>query len=371
MSQVQKNIIKEEFYGFSNDGEKIFSYLIISPLGVQIKLCNIGAALVSLIVPTSNKTLCDIVLGYDNLLYYIGDGPCFGKVPGRFANRIANGKFSLNGKTYQLPINNGPNHLHGGPNGFANRVWNSKIVDDSVVFTLFSKDGDSGYPGDLCAELVYSWRDSNLDSGLGSFTMKLKAKCSAPCPVNLTNHSYFNLNGHASGSVLDHRLKLYASKYLSTDSTLIPNASLEDVANTPMDFREFKRVGANMANSEFLAIKYGKGFDSCWVLDNWNGNPSLGDKSANGSLNLAAELIGNLSGIKLKVFTDSPGVQVYTGNWLYGCMKAKQGREYKDYDGIAIECQKFPDTPNKKNFPSCIVGAGEEYLNTIVFAVSI
>lgn len=341
--------IEAKIFGKTPAGEDVYLYTMEEENGFKASFCNIGAGIVSIYTPDKNGEFGDIVLGYSNLMYYIGDGPCFGKVPGRFANRIANGKFTLNGKTYTLPINNGPNHLHGGPDGYANKVWNGKIEGESVVFTLKSLNGDAGYPAELVAQVKYTLNNNRLE-------MELSATSDDATIVNLTNHSYFNLNGHGYGSVLDHNLRLNATKYLPTDSTLIPTGEFADVAGTPMDFTNGFALGERITE-KFPALEYGKGYDNCWVIDGYNGE----------ELVLAAQLWSNLSGRKVNVYTNSPGVQVYTGNWLSGCEEGKDGAVYKDYYGVAIECQRFPDTPNKTQFPSAVLNKGEKYVNKIVF----
>ena len=292
-----------------------------------------------------------MALGYDKAESYIKDGPCLGKCPGRFANRIALGKFTLDGVEYNLPINNGPNSLHGGPEGFANRIWDSRIEGDAVEFMYFSEDGEQGYPGNLKAVAHYEWSEDN------ELKLTFTAECDAPTVVNLTNHVYFNMDGEGSGTILDHMLKLNCSEYLPTDPTQIPLGDSEPVAGTPMDFINPKPVGRDI-KADFEPLKIGTGYDHCWVID--------GAKP--GQLQAAAKLWSEKSGRLVEIFTTQPGIQIYTGNWLSGCPVGKHGHVYNDYDGIALECQHFPDSPNKPEYPSTVLRPGEVYEEAIIFA---
>ena len=295
--------------------------------------------------------MADVALGYKDAASWIADGPCMGKIPGRFANRIARGHFTLDGKEYTLAINNGPNALHGGPEGFMNQIWDARTVgENKVVMVYCSEDGEEGYPGNLVATAEYTWSEDN------KLTLRLSATTDAPTVINLTNHAYFNLDGENSGSVLDHELKLNASRWLPTDETQIPTGELAPVAGTPMDFTEFKTIGRDI-NADFEALKIGKGYDHCWVVDDYN----------KGNLKEVAELRAPRSGRRLIVESTQPGMQIYTGNWLAGCPESISGGEYKDYDGVAIECQAFPDGPNKPDFPSVTLRPGEEYDEIITF----
>lgn len=344
---------EKTLWGTSPCGKEIFRYRITNDSGAYVELSSVGAGIVSVMVPDRNGVLGDVALGYRDALSYFGDGPCMGKIPGRYANRIAKGHFTLDGKVYELPVNNGPNHLHGGPSGFQNQVWDSREKDGGVEFMYFSEDGEMGYPGNLKAVVRYEWSEEN------ELKLILMAETDAPTIVNLTNHAYFNLNGEGSGDVLSHELKLNASEYLPTDETLIPLGETAPVAGTPMDFVNAKPVGRD-SREDFPALKYGKGYDSCWVIDG----------SAGETVRFAAELHSPESGRTLQVYTTQPGVQIYTGNWLEGCPEGKCGRSYHDYEGIAIECQRFPDTPNNPDYPSAVLRPGEVYHEAIIFAFS-
>lgn len=343
--------IEKELWGKSPCGKEIFRYRLTNDTGAYVELSSLGAGIVTIAVPDRDGKLADVALGYKEASSYFDDGPCMGKIPGRYANRIAKGHFVLDGNEYDLPVNNGPNHLHGGPRGFQNQVWESREKDGGVEFLYFSEDGEMGYPGNLKAIARYEWSDSN------ELTLILTAESDAPTVVNLTNHTYFNLNGEGSGDILGHILKLNASEYLPTDDTLIPLGESVPVAGTPMDFVLAKPIGRDI-NADFPALKYGKGYDNCWVIDG----------SGEESVRFAAELYAPESGRVLYVYTTQPGVQVYTGNWLAGCPEGKCGRSYNDYEGVAIECQKYPDSPNHPDYPSVVLRPGETYHEAIVFA---
>ena len=342
--------ITKEQWGVAPDGKEIFKYTLKNASGAYVQLGSVGAAIVSIVVPDKDGKLDDVVLGYPNALDYFADGPCSGKVPGRFANRIAKGKIVVDGVEYTLPINNGPNHLHGGPNGFQNQVWDSRIEGDAVEFMYFSEDGEAGYPGNVKVVAHYEWSEDN------ELKLILTAETDAPTVVNLTNHVYFNLDGEASGTVLDHKLELNCSQYLPTDPTQIPLGEPADVAGTPMDFVEAKPIGQDI-HADFEALKIGKGYDHCWLIDG----------AMPGQLSTAAELWGPKSGRKVEVLTTQPAVQVYTGNWLKGCPKGKYGREFEDYDAVAIECQHTPDAPNQPAFPTTELRPGEVLEEAIIW----
>ena len=332
---------------------EITLYTLTNSAGASVTLSSLGAGINSVVVPDASGKMDNVVLGYRDPASYIADGPCAGKVPGRFANRIAKGHFSIGDKEYTLPVNNGPNSLHGGPDGFMNRIWNSRLDGDTVVFELTSPDGDAGYPGELQAEARYTWSDDC------TLTLRLLAHTDAPTVVNLTNHTYWNLEGENSGSVLDHTLWLAASHYLPTDDTLIPTGELAPVEGTPMDFTKFRRLGDDI-HADFPAITYGKGYDNCWMVDDYRP----------GVLRHIATLNAPHSGRVLEVSTTQPAAQVYAGCWLAGSPENPEGRSYNDYDGVAIECQNAPDAPNKPQFPSALLLPGQTYDQTITFHIS-
>lgn len=333
---------------------EITLYTLTNGCGAQVTLSSLGAGVVSVVVAGADGKKENVVTGYGDPADYFYDGPCAGKVPGRYANRIARGRFTLDGKEYNLAINNGPNALHGGPEGFQNRIWDSAVDGDSVVFTRVSPDGEEGYPGTLKVSATYSWSD---DCRL---TLRLQAETDAATIVNLTNHTYWNLDGQNSGSVLDESLWLDAESYLPTDDTLIPTGEIAPVAGTPMDFTTLKPLGRDI-KLDFPALVYGKGYDNCWVVRGWKP----------GELKHVATLEAARSGRVLDVYTTQPAVQVYTGNWLAGSPKNPEGRSYEDYDGVAIECQSMPDSPNHSNFPSTELRPGEKYDQTIEFRLKV
>lgn len=318
--------------------------------GAVAVLSSLGAGVVAVKLPEADGTYTDVVLGYDDPEAYFADGPCAGKTPGRYANRIAKGRFTIEGKEYELPINNGPNHLHGGPDGYQNRIWECRAEgDNKVVFTLHSADGDAGYPAAVDAEVTYTWDNDNR------LTIEYRATSDAPTYINLTNHTYFNLDGHSSGTVLDHELQMNCPEYLPTDDTQIPLGAPAPVAGTPMDFTAAVAIGKHIKD-DFEALKIGKGYDHCYMV-----------AGADGSVKEVATLRAAHSGHKLTVLSDQPCAQVYTGNWLEGCPEGKGGYHYSDYDAVAIECQGAPDAPNNARVPSQRLNPGEEYRRTIQF----
>lgn len=344
--------IKRKLWSRTSCGKPIYKYTLTNGSGASVVLCNIGAGIVSINVPDKNGKIGDVVLGYGKAESYFADGPCSGKCPGRYANRIAKGRFTLDGVEYTLPVNNGPNSLHGGPEGFQNKVWESRKKNGGVEFKYVSADGEMGYPGNLVVVARYEWSESN------ELRLTFTAKSDKATVVNLTNHVYFNLNG--KGSVLRHFLRLNASEYLPTDDTLIPLGESEAVAGTPMDFLNPKTLGRDI-RKDFPALNFGKGYDACWVIDGYNP----------GQLQEAAQLWSNRSGRTLKVYTTQPGVQVYTGNWLNGCPAGKRGRIWHDYDAVALECQHFPDSPNNAEYPTTVLRPGKTFHEAIIFAFGV
>ena len=298
---------------------EITLYTLTNSAGASVTLSSLGAGINSVVVPDASGKMDNVVLGYRDPASYIADGPCAEKVPGRFANRIGN----------------------------------SRLDGDTVVFELTSPDGDAGYPGELQAEARYTWSDDC------TLTLRLLAHTDAPTVVNLTNHTYWNLEGENSGSVLDHTLWLAASHYLPTDDTLIPTGEIAPVEGTPMDFTKFRRLGDDI-HADFPAITYGKGYDNCWMVDDYRP----------GVLRHIATLNAPHSGRVLEVSTTQPAAQVYAGCWLAGSPENPEGRSYNDYDGVAIECQNAPDAPNKPQFPSALLLPGQTYDQTITFHIS-
>lgn len=320
--------------------------------GMTVELSSLGAGIVSVVVPDARGNLDDVALGYRDPLDYMYDGPCAGKTPGRYANRIAAGRFSIDGETYQLAINNGPNALHGGPEGFQNQIWDAEILSDGVRFTYVSKDGEEGYPGTLTAVVEYT-----LEREFNRLNIDIRATTDKPTVVNLTNHTYWNLRGEASGTALDHVMTMLCSRFLPGDDTLIPSGEMAPVAGTPMDFTVPKRLGQDV-KADFPAINYAKGYDSSWVVDNWEKGKYQ---------DCIVTLDEPESGRRLEIGSTQPAAHVYTGNWLSGSPLGKSGRSYEDYDGVAVEMQGMPDAPNKPQFPGQLLRPGETYHHAITF----
>ena len=326
---------------------------LVNDHGAWVELSTLGAGIVGLGVPDKQGNIENVALCYANPADYLNDGPCMGKIPGRYANRIAKGHFSIDGKEYSLAVNNGPNALHGGPTGFQNRIWEYSELPNGVRFTYRSTDGEEGYPGNVEVKADYIWTENDI------LDLYLRAVTDAPTVINLTNHCYWNLRGATSGSVLGHELRLNASRWLPTDDTLIPTGELAAVEGTPMDFRAAKPLGRDI-DADFPALRYGKGYDNCWAIDAWRPN----------HLSVAAELHDPLSGRTLTVATTQPGIQVYTGNWLTGSPLAPNKHAYQDYAGVALECQNFPDAPNHPAFPTALLTPAAPYDHHIRFRFS-
>lgn len=308
-----------------------------------------GATLTELHVPDANGKLADVVLGFDDPEHYASsDNQHFGCTTGRYANRIAGGKFSLDGVEYQLAVNNGPNHLHGGVERSLDKVeWQAEPLANGVCFTYTSPDGEEGFPGQLTLEVVYTLDDNN------ALRIEYTATTDKPTIVNLTNHSYFNLSGHGSGSILDHELTLDADRYTPTDDTSIPTGELRDVAGTPFDFQERQPIGARI---DELTSTHTEGYDHNYVL---NGET--------GTVRKIAEVFDPKSKRILEVSTDQPGVQLYTGNFLAG-QTGKNGMTYPGHSAFCFETQHFPDSPNQPSFPSTVLRPGETYRHVCVYA---
>ena len=345
--------MKLEKKTFPSEKGEITWVKITNDNAMEVVLTSVGAGIVSVKLPDGDGKLVDVVLGYDDPTAYFADGPCAGKTPGRFANRIAKGEITVDGKKYHLPINNGPNHLHGGPDGFQNHIWHCVTEgDNKVVFTLDSPDGDAGYPGNLKAMVVYTVGNDD------SIQIDYYATTDAETVVNLTNHTYFNLDGHNAGTCLGQTLQMNCSTMLAIDDTQIPTGEIISVKNTPFDFTEPHTIGERI-NADDHSLKICKGYDHCWMIDGYDG-----------TLRTLGTLKAAKSDLKLTIKTNQPGAQVYTGNWLDGCPTGKDRYTYKDYDAVAIECQGAPDAPNHPNLPSQFLRPGEEYHRVIRFEFS-
>jgi len=315
-----------------------FVYTLSNAFGFEVSITDYGGAITSLKAPDRHGTFGDIVLGFNTLDEYVNNPRYFGALIGRHANRIANGKFSLNGVEYQLPKNNGANHLHGGFKGFDKRVWNVREDGNSLHLSYFSKDGEENYPGNLEALVDFTLLDNEL-------RLDYHATTDRDTIVNLTNHSYFNLRG--VGTILEHELTLNAESFTPVTEDLIPTGEIRAVAGTPMDFRKGKAIGSD--------IHHG-GYDHNFVLNNWDG-----------SLKFAARLYEPVSGRVLEILTTDAGMQFYSGNFLDGSLTGKNGVVYEKYAGLCLEPQHFPDAPNHPNFPSTVLRPGEAYHQTTVY----
>ncbi|MFI3261413.1 MAG: aldose epimerase family protein [Rikenellaceae bacterium] len=347
--------IEQEILGFTEQGEPMVLYTMINKAGARVRLLNVGASIISIEVPDKNGKLIDVCLGYKMPNTYLNETAAMGKSVGRYANRIAKGKFSLNDVNYTLATNNGVNHLHGGPTGFQTKVWIARVETNRIVFSYTSAPGEEGYPSELGVEAVYDWSDDN------ELEITYFAKSNdGDTIVNLTNHAYFNLNGESNGTIYDHFLQLDCSKWLPTDETQIPTGEIADVSGTPMDFTTAKAIGKDI-NCDFEALKIGAGYDHAWVVDNWE----------KGKLCSVGELYSEESGISMTIKSTQPGVQVYSGNWLGEAAESKTGAAHYARGGVALECQNFPDAPNKPNFPSPILRKDDIYEEHIIYKFSI
>ncbi len=352
---IVEKIIKEPF-GVTKDGKQVYAFILTNSQGAHIKVLTYGAILSQVYMPDRNNKMTDVVLGYDSLEKYLVKNAQFGTIVGRYGNRIARGKFTLDGVEYNLPVNNGPNHLHGGPQGFDKKVWDAQTVSGDgyvgVKLHYLSQDGEEGYPGDLDVYVTYSLNDSN------EVKIEYAATTDKPTVLNLTNHSYFNLNGQGNGDVLGEELTIYADLYIPTDSTAIPIGPLAEVKGTPFDFRQAHSIGERIyENNEQL--KFGKGYDHSFVI---RGDP--------GKLRPAAKVYDKNSGRIMEVLTTQPAVQLYIGNNLNTSFVGKDGKVYDKYYAVCLETQHYPDSPNHPDYPSTVLRPGEKFSETTIYKFS-
>jgi aldose 1-epimerase len=351
----EKASVKKEAFGKTADGIAVDQYILTNAAGMTAKIITYGAILTELDVPDRSGTLGDVVLGFDNLKDYLERNPHFGSTVGRVANRIAKGKFTLDGKEYTLAINNGPNSLHGGLKGFDKVVWKAEPkpapTGAAVELSYLSKDGEEGYPGNLSVTVVYTLTDDN------ALRIDYTAKTDKATPVNLTNHTYFNLDGAKSGNILDHELMIVADKYTPTDNTLIPTGEIKTVKDTPLDFTQPRRIGARI---DQLKDYPGGGYDHNFVLGS-----GVTDEPK-----LAVRVRAPKTGRIMEMYTTEPGVQLYTGNFLDGKLTGRGGVVYKKHAGFCLEAQHFPDAVHHDNFPSIILKPGETYRQTTIYKFS-
>lgn len=340
-------------FGKLPDGTAVEVFTITNRRGVEVRLIEYGAAILSLRTPDRGGRMDDVVLGFDTLEGYLGNSPHFGVIVGRYANRIAKGRFTLDGKTYQLATNNGPNHLHGGVKGFDKVVWTGEPAGAGVVsFAYTSPDGEESYPGTLKVRVTYTLTESN------ELIVDYRATTDKPTIVNLSQHSYFNLTGGAR-DILGHELTIDADRYTPVDDTLIPTGELAPVEGTPFDFRKPFAIGARIEGAH-RQLKYGRGYDHNFVLVRPRRGPGH-----------AARVVEPVSGRTLEISTTEPGVQFYAGNFLDGTIKGKGGQVYARRWGFCLETQHFPDSPNHANFPSTVLRPGQEYRSKTVFAFGV
>jgi aldose 1-epimerase len=341
-------------FGQTGDGKAIELYTLSNQHGMKVAIATYGATVVNLIVPDRSGKLDDIALGFDTIQPYFTQSPFFGCTIGRFANRIAKGRFQLDGQTYQIPINDPPNALHGGPVGFDKQVWEAHVISStppSLELTLRSPDGDQGFPGNLEVSVTFTVTDQN------ELQMSYQATTDKPTVINLTNHTYFNLAGAGNGNILAEILRINADQYTPSDETQIPTGEIKSVADTIVDFRTPKAIGAR------LAVK-----DPASNPIRYNENYVLNQGSKPG-LSLAAELHDPESGRVLEVLTDQPGLELYTGSFLNG-MRGKGGKLYEAYYAVCLESQHYPDSPNHSNFPSTVLRPGETYRTETIYRFS-
>jgi aldose 1-epimerase len=352
-----KKTMKKEPFGKTEDGQAVDLYTLSNKNGMEAAITNFGGIVVSLKVPDKTGKSDDVVLGYDQLDGYLTNKAYFGAIIGRYGNRIAHGKFVLNGTTYNIPKNDGDNALHGGLKGFNKRVWTAKDVSDAkgqaLELTYLSKDGEEGFPGSLSCKVVYTLTDQN------ELRIDYSATTDKDTVVNLTNHTYFNLAGQGTSDILGHELMIRAERFTPVDATLIPTGELKVVTGTPFDFTKATAIGARINNDD-EQLKVGKGYDHNWVLNS----------GGKGGLSLAAEAHDPKSGRVLQVLTDEPGVQFYSGNFLDGSITGKNGKVYNHRYGFCLETQHFPDSPNQPKFPSTVLKPGQHYKTTTVFKFS-
>ncbi|MDA0378630.1 MAG: galactose mutarotase [Bacteroidetes bacterium] len=346
--------IQSRSFGTLPDGRDVTIYKVTSPTGMVMEVTNYGGIITRLTAPDRDGKFDDIVLGYDNLEGYLEETPYFGAIIGRYGNRIARGQFTLDGETYTLAQNNGENHLHGGIQGFDKVLWNAEPFsmgnEYGIVFTYESPDGEEGYPGTLSARVTYLLTADNR------VIFSYQATTDKATPVNLTQHSYFNLAGPSSDSILDHELMLAADHFTPIDAGLIPTGEIRAVTGTPFDFTTATPIGERI-NADDEQIAFGLGYDHNWVVSDMTS-----------SMRLAARVHEPTSGRVMEVLTEEPGIQFYAGNFLDGTITGKGGNVYEYRSGFCLETQHFPDSPNQSTFPSTILRPGETYQTRTIYA---
>lgn len=356
-SRPEVRVIKKQAFGKTPEGKAVDLFTMVNSKGMEVRAMSYGGIITSLRVPDKNGKLDDVVLGHNSLEGYFPNKPYLGAIIGRYANRIANGKFTLDGMQYTLPRNNGPNSLHGGLKGFDQMVWHTEPFEHShevgVAFTYLSKDGEEGYPGNLKIKVTYTLTDDN------KLIFDYEATTDKATPINLTQHSYFNLAGEGRGDVLGHQLSLNANRFTPVDKNLIPTGEIRSVEGTPLDFSKPAIIGLRI-HDRYDQLVVAGGYDHNFVISR------EGD-----TLALAARVLEPGSGRVLEVSTTEPGVQFYSGNFLDGTIVGKRGQAYQQHAGFCLETQHFPDSPNRPNFPSTILRPGKIYHSRTIFAFSV
>ncbi len=333
------------------NGKTVKLFTLRNKSGMAVEISNYGATLVSIHVPDQKGQDGNVLLGYDDIKGYYNGKSYFGCIVGRYANRIAKGAFELDGKQYQLPQNDGLNSLHGGVNSIDKQVWDARIMNDAIRLTTVMKDGENGYPGNVKLTVVYSLRSDN------SLVIDYSASTDKTTVLNISNHAYFNLSGDPSKTILDHEIKINADAFTPVDSTLIPTGEIKKVSGTAFDFLSFKKIGQDIDQPDQQLI-YGKGYDHNFVLNTRDGKSPV------------VEVVEKISGRKMEVFTNQPGVQFYTGNFLNGSEKGR-GLSFEHRTGFCLETQQFPDAPNQSNFPSTVLKPGEVWKSQTTYKFSV
>ncbi len=348
--------IEKKAFGKTKEGINVDQYILKNRNGMEISTINYGGIITSWKTKDRDGNYQDIVLGFDNLSEYESESPYFGAIIGRYGNRIAKGKFTLNDENYNLAVNNDENHLHGGIKGFDKVVWDTReVVDDStasLVLSYLSDDMEEGYPGNLKVQVTYT-----LDNN-DKLSVKYEAVTDKTTIINLTQHSYFNLSADFNKNILDHDILINADSFLPVDSTLIPTGEIRNVGDTPFDFRSPKNVGEEINNSN-KQLMIGNGYDHCWVLNNQDQG-----------VRFVASAYDSSTGRLLEVFSDQPGIQFYSGNFLDGSLKSKIGGTYDFRSGFCLETQHYPNSPNEMSFPSVTLNPGEKYMTETIFKFS-
>ena len=336
------------------DGKSTALYTLTNSSGMEVCITNFGGWIVSVMVPDRDGNMRDVVLGFDNIAAYKTVPSDFGAAIGRYANRINQGRFTLDGVEYQLPRNNYGHCLHGGPEGWQNKVYDVlQATDNTLILSIDSPDGDEGFPGNVTAEVSYTLGEDN------TLRIDYSASTDKPTIINMTNHSYFNLSGDPTKPATDHILYVNADSFTPVDSTFMTSGEILPAEGTPMDFRNARTIGKDI-DADYVQLENGKGYDHNWVLN------TGGDIAK-----LAASLYSPESGIELRVYTDEPGIQIYTGNFLDGTVTGKHGIAYPHRASVCLETQHYPDTPNKPEWPSAVLRPGEKYKSTCIYSFSV